>query len=628
MPTASDLITYIGVPLTVLGMVPILYNFGKALWIRYKLSSSIPWPLRQYYTLITDPASGTVTVVAPKAWVPRFDRLFHEDSAFEHLGSNQGWFSKTRRHRVFYRIMRRFKRGHKATIGLFRPVSKTPPRVFSTSLAGFSKPEDPWMPALEPSPINDTSSKEVFRVNAADLLYRPWMSLFMKCNVGLQPYGILECENEEVHFKVDIDWRIAYAPRVKEIPWFAFVLLALGLGVKFIGFDPKGKEVFLYSCMDNDGLGYLPPMFRFFVFDDEWTFRPEPMLSHSFSIRTALAWVSVMCLGRADSRTCRPLGRLREESVPSTILDSSGRCQMPVASSYYHIETFADAAEDMRDLLSAATTWMFYQHRCRKSGDAFLPVGQRLLETRQRILCRFQELDEEKCLEREIIDILGQHADSEAQSYSTLCNAISKRLRAAFHWSDFVTRSSKLHESLKNAASKIEEHQKHPTSDCDTTYSESETTKNDIKTMQKMVLDSSIGYRAALPFNAEKELMKHPKYVELREQFDPHENDEVVEERDFGDDSNGMRKMAQILLALSPWEEAPRAKWELEDGLASKLKQIEEKLVSQDGDIECLLKLLDDAAESAKSGAFMAPRHGVVHDLFKMKSDLGRVYVF
>ncbi|KAK8243436.1 hypothetical protein HDK90DRAFT_123192 [Phyllosticta capitalensis] len=614
MPTASDLITYIGVPLTVLGMVPILYNFGKALWIRYKLSSSIPWPLRQYYTLITDPASGTVTVVAPKAWVPRFDRLFHEDSAFEHLGSNQGWFSKTRRHRVFYRIMRRFKRGHKATIGLFRPVSKTPPQDFSTSLAEISKPEDPWMPALEPSPSNDTSSKEVFRVNAADLLYRPWMSLFMKCNVGLRPYGSLECEHEEVRFKVDIDWRIAYAPRVIT-SWFAFVLLVLGLGVNFIDFDPKGKEVFLYSCMDH-----WRPMFRFFVSDDEWTFRSEPMLSHSFSIRTALAWVSVMCLGRADSGTCRPLGRLREGSLPSTVLDRSGRCQMPVASCHYYIETFANAAENMRDLLSAATTWMFYQHRCIKSGDTFLPVGQRLLETRQRILCRLQELDEEKHLEREIIDILGQHADSEA-----LCNEISKRLRAVLRFSDFVKESRTLQESLKKAASKVKEHQKDSTSDCDTTYPESESTKNDIKMMQKMVLDSSIGYRA-LPFDAEKELMKHPKYVELRGRFDPHENDEVVEERDFGDDSNGMRKMAQMLLALSPWEAAPRAKWELEDGLASKLKQIEEKLVSQDGDNECLLTLLDDAAKSAKSGAFMAPRHGVVHDLFEMKGDLNHVY--
>lgn len=60
----GDQITYIGVPLTVAGVIPLLWNMGKALWIRRKLLKSISPELRDYYSLIADPAAGTVTVVA------------------------------------------------------------------------------------------------------------------------------------------------------------------------------------------------------------------------------------------------------------------------------------------------------------------------------------------------------------------------------------------------------------------------------------------------------------------------------------------------------------------------------------------------------------------------------------
>ena len=59
-------ITYIGVPIRVLGVIPLLYNMLKCTWIYLRLSRSVPWKMRKYFTLIPNPASGTVTVVAKR----------------------------------------------------------------------------------------------------------------------------------------------------------------------------------------------------------------------------------------------------------------------------------------------------------------------------------------------------------------------------------------------------------------------------------------------------------------------------------------------------------------------------------------------------------------------------------
>ncbi|KAK7631956.1 hypothetical protein IWX47DRAFT_908971 [Phyllosticta citricarpa] len=60
MPSATDLITYIGVPLTVLGLLPIFWNIFLSLLIRYRLSASIPSEFRHFFDLIADPANGDV----------------------------------------------------------------------------------------------------------------------------------------------------------------------------------------------------------------------------------------------------------------------------------------------------------------------------------------------------------------------------------------------------------------------------------------------------------------------------------------------------------------------------------------------------------------------------------------
>ncbi|KAM0800314.1 hypothetical protein BDR22DRAFT_963277 [Usnea florida] len=66
MPNATDIITYIGVPLAVLGVMPLLWNMVKSFIIRYRLQYrwqySFPKDARKHYSFIMDPAAGTVTV--------------------------------------------------------------------------------------------------------------------------------------------------------------------------------------------------------------------------------------------------------------------------------------------------------------------------------------------------------------------------------------------------------------------------------------------------------------------------------------------------------------------------------------------------------------------------------------
>lgn len=60
MASATDIITYIGVPLAVLGVLPILYNAAQCLLIRYRLLRSLPASARAFFNLHPNPVGGTV----------------------------------------------------------------------------------------------------------------------------------------------------------------------------------------------------------------------------------------------------------------------------------------------------------------------------------------------------------------------------------------------------------------------------------------------------------------------------------------------------------------------------------------------------------------------------------------
>ena len=55
-------ITYIGIPLAVLGVMPLLWNMVKSFIILFRLLSSLSIQERKDYSLIMDPAAGSVSV--------------------------------------------------------------------------------------------------------------------------------------------------------------------------------------------------------------------------------------------------------------------------------------------------------------------------------------------------------------------------------------------------------------------------------------------------------------------------------------------------------------------------------------------------------------------------------------
>ncbi|KAK1832581.1 hypothetical protein QBC39DRAFT_381405 [Podospora conica] len=76
--TAADIITFIGVPLAVLGVMPLLWNMAKAFIIRRHLVKALPSKIRPYFSIIMDPASGTVSVVYPDLYLNAGSLLGYE----------------------------------------------------------------------------------------------------------------------------------------------------------------------------------------------------------------------------------------------------------------------------------------------------------------------------------------------------------------------------------------------------------------------------------------------------------------------------------------------------------------------------------------------------------------------
>ncbi|KAH6714484.1 hypothetical protein BKA61DRAFT_734947 [Leptodontidium sp. MPI-SDFR-AT-0119] len=69
MTSATDIITYIGVPLAVFGVMPLIWNMMKSFFIRHRLLANIPAGVRRFFTIIMDPASGTVSVALKSIFI-------------------------------------------------------------------------------------------------------------------------------------------------------------------------------------------------------------------------------------------------------------------------------------------------------------------------------------------------------------------------------------------------------------------------------------------------------------------------------------------------------------------------------------------------------------------------------
>lgn len=213
-------------PLAVLGVLPLLWNMIKSIWIRTKLSQSIPPEFRYLFSLIPDPASGTVTVVGR---IPRLAGLW-KISGMKFSASSIS--SKQRQHPTVYKslaLVRTVARSWRTAVlrMLHRSVRK------SSDLSMAALREDGSHMDTVPACRGDDSPNKRFWIRRQRLLHAQWMQLALQCGFDVRANDHEEChwdeEVEDIRIVVDSDMRIHTIPLMMD--WDELVWFALGNGV-------------------------------------------------------------------------------------------------------------------------------------------------------------------------------------------------------------------------------------------------------------------------------------------------------------------------------------------------------------------------------------------------------------
>ncbi|KAM0722768.1 hypothetical protein Q7P37_002210 [Cladosporium fusiforme] len=351
MATATDIITYVGVPLAVAGVLPLLWNAFMAIRIWLRLRESLPARVRHLYSFLVDPAAGKVTVVA---------RMPHLNSP----GLDQ---------------LRGVSR---------RQVRRT--RSLTRSLTGTLDQNNPPSSQAE----EDDYGPSPFHVRKGPGLHRTWMSLAELMGLDLP---VLYDEHgdvaQEARFAVESDMKASDATPLA-MDWAHFVWMALCLGVG--PYDPGWSSWQKMPSTLKGGNGEnIINLSR--DTSGEITARLLPTTTTTYSLRKALAWHQV----RIENGNLMPLGRANDLQMPlSSVRLTPGlaatRSPMEKGFQWDNAIGGKDIYDCEQPLVVAACTWMLY--RCKYGGES-LPISERMLEYRQRVLCSLKRLDRERKLE-------------------------------------------------------------------------------------------------------------------------------------------------------------------------------------------------------------------------------------
>ena len=386
----------------------------KALYIRYKLSSSIPWEFRPYYSLIADPAAGTFTVVyrIPRLGHPGFYRLRSSNQP-EH--ETTGWKMKQWRHFTFYLLVdvyhlttgalkvclyRLFhskstagararvskasalERGHisnsivsesKAKASFISlPVPSACGPVATTGMAGQSLNEA----AQDPITMNETSVV----ARPSTMLHSPWKTTALRCGFYHYPSSTWETP-KEVRFAVDIDFRIEPTPLL--LDWRQFVWTALAFGVDEYAWHSKQQSMEtregLYSHNGDK-------IFSITDYKDGWLAKLEPSV-HGFSLCRALAADNIVVAGSGKSPQSRSLatpGLTYDLASLSHVLCDTG----PSAAVPDKARLCGLSLKHAPQPLEAAICLGLHNQR---STPAY-PANEELLEYHERSLCELKKV--------------------------------------------------------------------------------------------------------------------------------------------------------------------------------------------------------------------------------------------
>ncbi|KAK8217889.1 hypothetical protein IWZ01DRAFT_131192 [Phyllosticta capitalensis] len=395
MASAPDIITYVGVPLTVLGIMPILWDFFKAFWIRFRLSKSIPWQLRPFYTISADAANGEVTVVVESISCVHHGLWPDKRSAVQ-CTLTPGILFKRWSHRVFFRCLHACE------------------PMWSELCYAWSKLMLSWLPsAREEYSMSDPHRYEdlaevnmkipaawtwrgeelslvpkAFRLGEPDLLCRPWMAVASTLGICIHKelhysHGMF-LKRPALRFTVGMDMEIPkhlpLAMDATDFLWFA-----LALNVNPLMFDPT-KPGFTYGSRFGD---CEAPILRFSNIEGDWCFEVvRAGTKQQCSIRLALAWVNVICLERDGSIFCR---RLLEPATE----------EAPLSKEFFDVHGFDPIKYKRSDhkakrrALAAAIEWGYNVswRNSHQTTEVAFPISQYMWETRERSLCYLFSLD-------------------------------------------------------------------------------------------------------------------------------------------------------------------------------------------------------------------------------------------
>jgi hypothetical protein len=394
MADSGTQITYIGVPLTVAGVIPLLWNMVVAIQIWLRLRASIPPSLRRYYSLIIDPAAGQVTVVArmptlssPGQWItsnPGNDR----NSLQKQSAESVSWPT------VVVDAMRKITpRPHRQARD--HGTSRLASFISTGVLSSFGMPFDILMRSMSQADrLGDITGGVRFGIIRSKLLHRPWMSVIENCNFRMRPSDEMdEDQREEVRFTVQSDMKASdFTPLM--MTWAHFVWICLALGVS--AYDPLWQSSIPYTIKNGEGKDLI----KLFEDNDRLYARLSSGQEVSYVTHRALAWYNIAFNGNI----LFPLGCGTLSQVPIRSVNISSELSAP-----YSLQVKAQKArnqaldsvvcgkepQECEHPLAAACYWMLYR---RDLPLGWITVSQRMLEYRERVLCYLKDLDDRKLL--------------------------------------------------------------------------------------------------------------------------------------------------------------------------------------------------------------------------------------
>lgn len=578
----EEQITYIGVPLTVLGVLPILFNIVKASVIRYRLSKSIPWEIRPFYSISADPANGNVMVYVPPlicAHVNLWPKDMEEDWPLSRSMRFKRWS-----HKAFHglildcRVWLIFKSMTgseiKTWIKIFMfglcpclLISSTRRKRFFARLRGGNRARDTrfWgireTYALRSSRRNvskDFSPTNLFSTDRSKYLYTPWMMMALDCGLIIR-HSHLE-KGIDTRFTVSIDMAIE-----KRVPlamkWRDFVLFALAIGIDPNTLDPR-QENFLLSSYESN-----TKIFHGSKVGDDLFLDFLPKYKNNYSVQRVLAWFNIMSIERDDKISCLPLGHETMVQLDGDTFNAYGHGFDP---------------QDCPDPFAAALSWFFYDERVSEKHRP-LPVSQRMLEMRDRSLIFLNALERQGILEQLVLSMFKKPLDVDDPTRKDTDEEVNpglrvlNRLRTEMSRSDHLRSRStlKIYERLRSLKDRVG-NSKGP-------FMRLKFSEEDIKSLHEScppALEFFEGYVYCSAEEEERDVLRslwpHDEIMNLRSSFDPFSKQPAPEKvkllsspKNMGNEAHEtseldkMTLLAHILLATSRWGNTARQTWKV-----------------------------------------------------------------